>query len=88
MRLIAALLLTLSTAFDAAAMARPPVYIDTTCDRFAPAPASPALKTWLKNQCPIGARSPNPVCGDLEAFVRAVAKINGNLRDACPALKP
>ncbi|MBG0809867.1 hypothetical protein IY145_10800 [Methylosinus sp. H3A] len=82
MRLTLAILATLSIGSDALAMGGP-VYIDETCDRITEAPATPALKAWIKKTCPQGETSSDPICADLSRFVRAVAANNQNWRAAC-----
>lgn len=84
MRLTLAILATLSTSSDALAMGGP-VYVDETCDRIIEAPATPALKTWIKKTCPSGETSADPICVDLSRFVRAVGANNQNWREACGA---
>jgi len=81
-RLTLAILATLSISSEALAMGGP-VYIDETCDRIVEAPASPALKAWIKQTCPHGETSADPICVDFSRFVRAVAANNQNWRDAC-----
>lgn len=82
MRLTLAILATLSIGSDALAMGGP-VYVDATCDRIVEAPATPALKAWIKQTCPYGERSADPICVDLSRFVRVVAANNQNWRAAC-----
>jgi hypothetical protein len=62
-----------------------PVYIDETCKTMVEARATPALKAWLKRQCPKGELSGDPACKDLAVFVRDVAGNNENWRRKCGA---
>lgn len=82
MRLTPAILIALSISSEALAMGGP-VYIDGTCDKIIEAPATPALKAWIKQTCPQGEASRDPICVDFSRFVRAVAANNQNWRDAC-----
>lgn len=86
MRLTLAISIALSISSEALAMGGP-VYVDETCDRIIEAPATPALKAWIKQQCPQGEKSADPICGDLSRFVRAVAANNQNWRAACGAAR-
>lgn len=84
MKSIAVLSATLSIVFSGAAfgMSRP-VFVDETCQTMVEAKASPALKAWLKRQCPQGEASREPACKDLAPFIRDVAANNENWRRKC-----
>ncbi|MCC3246157.1 hypothetical protein LG047_12640 [Methylocystis sp. WRRC1] len=82
MRSIAVILTTLSIGSEALAMGGP-VYVDSTCETMRAAKASPALKQWLKSQCPKGEASANTICADLAPFIRDVAANNENYRRKC-----
>ncbi len=60
-----------------------PVYIDTVCETIRAAPASPALKSWIKAQCPRGEQSSAPICVDFSRFIRDVAANNEIYRRKC-----
>ena len=87
MKWIALILTTSSIAFSAvvspAQAMGGPVYIDTVCDTMRPAPATPALKSWIKAQCPKGAQSSSSICGDFSRFIRDVAANNEIYRRKC-----
>lgn len=64
-----------------------PVYIDETCKTMVEARATPALKAWVKRQCPKGESSADPICKDLDPFVRDAAGNNENWRRKCAGQK-
>lgn len=82
MKYLAVILATLSIGCDAARAMGGPVYIDTVCDIMREAKATPALRDWLKKQCPKGELSPG-VCADLAPFIRDVAANNEIWRRQC-----
>ena len=84
MKYLATILATLSIACEPARAMGGPVYIDTVCDTMREARTTPALRDWLKRQCPKGEQSPG-VCADLAPFIRAVAANNENWRRQCGA---
>jgi hypothetical protein len=84
MKFLALILATLSIVCEAAYAMGGPVYIDTVCQTMREAKATPALRDWLKKQCPKGEQSPG-VCADLGPFVRDVAANNENWRRQCGA---
>lgn len=60
-----------------------PVYIDETCVSLKEARATPALKAWIKRQCPQGEASPDAICKDFAPFIRDVVANNENWRRKC-----
>ncbi len=59
------------------------VYIDSICETIREAKPTPALRSWLKGQCPKGEASSAPICADLAPFIRDVASNNENWRRKC-----
>ncbi|WP_457798111.1 hypothetical protein [Methylocystis sp. S23] len=89
MRLIALISATLSIDFSAEALAMSyPVYVDETCRTMVEARSTPALKAWIKRQCPQGEASDATICKDFAPFIRDVAGNNENWRRKCATPKP